>query len=537
VTANRVALSAAVLVVTAVSFFWFPGHTYLESDTQIYIPILEHLWDRGAFTADAMASRPHVTYTVYDEVALVLRKVTGLGFEPILLGQEFVYRALGVLGLFLMAAAMGLPAPAAMLAAAIASLGAMVAGPMVLTVEYEPIPRGFALPFVLLAMGMAAHGRWLGASVAASIGFWFHPPTAVAPCWLLAFAALYQRRRRPLLPFVGATVFFLMLVFIPERPPEGQQVFTRIDVALEQIQRYRANYNWVSVWTGIWAGQYLFLFAFVVAALVRIWKSVPGVLRFLLITLPVTGLVSVPASWIFLEQVKWMLIPQFQPARYLLYVTLFAAFLGAVAGAHAALKRRVLEAFGFFVVAFLIPIDAKLFTLMPPERLITAVVLALLATGALALTAKRPKLLAPASALVGLAAFLLIPLYGGKAAAPNPESAEVRALAEWARKKTAGESVFVFANAGRGLEPGVFRARSLRALYVDWKSGGQVNYLKSYGHLWWRRWNEVKQPQPLERYCRSRIDYVVFDKAKAPAGPPVYENSRFAVMGCVSGPE
>ena len=68
---------AAVLLIAAVSFFWFPGHTILQSDTQIYIPILEHLEDESALKNDIMAVRPHVTFTVYDEVSLTLRRLTG----------------------------------------------------------------------------------------------------------------------------------------------------------------------------------------------------------------------------------------------------------------------------------------------------------------------------------------------------------------------------------------------------------------------------------------------------------------------------
>src|SRR5437868_11038074 len=89
----------AVLTLTALSFFVFPGHTILQSDTQIYIPILEHLADPSVLSKDIMASRPHVTFTIYDETALVLRGVTGLSFEHVLMAQQFVYRAIGILGL------------------------------------------------------------------------------------------------------------------------------------------------------------------------------------------------------------------------------------------------------------------------------------------------------------------------------------------------------------------------------------------------------------------------------------------------------
>ena len=171
---DRLLTGAAILVITLLSFFWFPGHTFLQSDTQIYVPILEHLWNPSVLANDAIASRPHVTYTIYDEVALGLRKITGMGFEPVLLGQHFVYRGIGVLGLYLIGLSCGLTGASALIIAAVASLGAYVVGPTVLTVEYEPVPRAFALPFVLLSMGLREEGagpgrRWLRRSDSSSI--------------------------------------------------------------------------------------------------------------------------------------------------------------------------------------------------------------------------------------------------------------------------------------------------------------------------------------------------------------------------------
>src|SRR3954468_20579992 len=89
----------AIALLTAVSFWWFPGHTILQSDTQIYIPILQHLEDPSVLAKDAMAVRPHVAFTIFDEVALACRRLTHLSFEQILLGQQLLLRGLGILGL------------------------------------------------------------------------------------------------------------------------------------------------------------------------------------------------------------------------------------------------------------------------------------------------------------------------------------------------------------------------------------------------------------------------------------------------------
>jgi hypothetical protein len=173
-------VAAALILLTAVGYLEFPGHTYLLSDTQIYIPILEHYRDPSLFTREMVAIRPHVAFTIYDEMALGLRHFTGLGFEQVLTIQQLLFRALGILGVFLIATSMGLSRQMAFVVSSVFTLGATIGGPTVLTFEYEPIPRGFAVPLLLLAAGMVAHGRDFGAGIAAALAFLYHPPTSGA---------------------------------------------------------------------------------------------------------------------------------------------------------------------------------------------------------------------------------------------------------------------------------------------------------------------------------------------------------------------
>src|ERR1044071_5785035 len=95
-------LAAAVLALALLTFFEFPGHTWLQQDTQIYVPILEHLRDPSVLRNDVLVQRPHVSFTLYDEIALALRAATGLGFGQVLAGEQIVTRALGIWGLYLM---------------------------------------------------------------------------------------------------------------------------------------------------------------------------------------------------------------------------------------------------------------------------------------------------------------------------------------------------------------------------------------------------------------------------------------------------
>src|SRR5437588_6937021 len=131
------ATAAACLALALLTFFQFPGHTWLQQDSQIYVPILEHLRDPSVLGNDILVQHPHVAFTLYDEVAVTLRGVTGLGFREVLMFQQVLTRAVGIWGIVLMAQAMGLGLGMglnqAWLVAGICSLGASIAGPAVLT--------------------------------------------------------------------------------------------------------------------------------------------------------------------------------------------------------------------------------------------------------------------------------------------------------------------------------------------------------------------------------------------------------------------
>src|SRR5260370_38518927 len=153
---RRVQVASAICVLPIVTYSQFPGHTYLQADTQIYVPMLEHIWDPSALPSDLIVQEPHVSFTLYDEIAQGLRKLTGLSFRQLLAGQQIFFRALGILGLYLIASSVGLSTAASLLVAAIVSLGATINGPAVLSFEYEPTPRGFAVGLVVLGISLLA---------------------------------------------------------------------------------------------------------------------------------------------------------------------------------------------------------------------------------------------------------------------------------------------------------------------------------------------------------------------------------------------
>src|SRR5581483_512821 len=100
-------LCLGLAAVTWLEFQFFPGHSYLEGDTQIYLPMLERLDAPGFLSRDLVATHPNVTYTIYDELTLCLH-AAHLDFHAALVGQQLFCRAAAILGVFLLALSTGM---------------------------------------------------------------------------------------------------------------------------------------------------------------------------------------------------------------------------------------------------------------------------------------------------------------------------------------------------------------------------------------------------------------------------------------------
>jgi hypothetical protein len=521
--AERLVVGLWITGFTLLSFFVFPGHTWVQQDTQLYVPMLEHIWDGSTLAKDLVATSPHLSYTLYDEIAIALRWVTRASFQAVLVAQQLLFRALEILGVYLLVSAFPLSRRAALLVAGVFALGAIIDGPAVLTFEYEPVPRGFAVGLILLAVGLAARGRMLASALAASVAFLYHPPT-VYSFWVVFVAlALWRREWRALVVLVCAVGALLVAAKFQVDVSEKQVFWARIDAPWEALQRMRAPYNWVSTWRVALFWQYAILWVLSAAAY---WRLRPQGGRAFLLGMPVIGMLSVPASYLLLERMGWALIPQFQPARALLFVTAVAVILAASAGARAAETRRWIEAALWFVVVFAVPMQGCLVTPQWPLRhWVLAVGLAILAAVAMRFE------WAP---VVAVAACVLLPTFGRVENYPRWDRSDLLQLAAFARERTDKDAVFIFADAGKNLYPGMFRAESERSVYVDWKSGGQVNYYKNMGEEWWRRWQSahglVFERSRLPELQKLGIDYLVLGSSLRLADrSPIYENRGFVV--------
>ncbi len=542
---HRFLVIAAAALITLLGYFQFPGHTYLQSDTQIYVPILEHLQNPQLLVRDIVAVKPHVSFSIYDEVSLALAALTRLDFQWVLEAQQLLFRFAGVVGLYLIATSMRFSPRIALLLAAALHLGATIGGPAVLSVEYEPVPRGFAVPLVLLSIGLVAHGRWTWSGIAAGAAILYHPPTVLPLLAALAVLVLWRKgegrdRWHVVWAVLASTAVLLVLSGLQAGVTEKQVFLGHIDSALEMLQRYRGSYNWVTMWSTYWFWQHLVLFGAAAVAFLRLRPVMPTNLRVCYAVMSVYGLLMIPFSYVVLEVLKWSIMPQIQPARAVLFLDVIATLAAAASGILAAQGRRFVEAFLWFVVVYAVPANVRVLQILLPDLtdpIILRRFLVVVGLSALAVLAvwmeKRGRSLIPWVAALVLP-FFLIPGFGQIQNYPPLHTPQLDQLAEWARTRTSTEAVFLFPDAGRGLQPGVFRARSVRAVYVDWKSGGQVNLLKNFADEWWHRWRlaiptNYRTPD-FPQCAKLGIDYVVLKhEHRLDSEIPRFENSDWVV--------
>jgi hypothetical protein len=295
----------------------------------------------------------------------------------------------------------------------------------------------------------------------------------------------------------------------------------RLDPFQENLQHMRAAYSFVSSWN--WRYYLDFAVQTLVGAIAfwRLRKDIPAPLRDFLWGLPVVGILCVPLSWILLEHEHWALIPEWQPARAILFVSLMTALLSVAAAVK---TTGFVERAIWLTAAFLMPIQHLMIGReIHPWPLALAVAIAILSTFA---GAVREEAL-----VLAVIPLLLIPQF----LVVNASSErDLQQVADWARVSTPQPALFLFPDSGTSLAPGVFRARALRGLYVDWKSGGQVNYFPDFSREWWRRWVETGSgrwqvtPQDFPRLAAMGVDYVVV-KSPVPGATAIYTNRGYAV--------
>jgi hypothetical protein len=481
-------LALAFSAITCVEFQVFPGHSYLEGSTQLYVPMLERLDSPGLLSRDLVATHPNLNYTAYDEATLFLHDLGHLDFRTALLVQQILFRAAAIIGVYLLLCAAGFSTPWALGITTIVNLGGFLPGVGLRLVDPEPVPATFAFGLSLLAMGCLARGLPLLCGLAGGLALIYDPALA-AVLWITVLIAFFadQRLRKVIRPALTILIVFaLLLANLAQLQPgvmDSEALFGRIPHHVAAILKSRTPGGWVPLWAGHEIWLYLAILICGLWAVARIWPSLNRQARWLFLAPSLLGILSVPVSAFLLAQFGWWFFPQLQPARALLFTVEFSLIASAIAGVQALRVRNRVESLAWFLFVF--------------------------------------------------AMIIATPLAAPRAPRISDREA-VTDLARWAEASTWGSSMFLFPDAGRDLYPGVFRAESRRALWVDWESGAQSCYSGSLAGTWNERWHrEMEGPFSARRLQASLplpIDYYVLKASNRLTGVrPVYANSAFVV--------
>ncbi len=214
-------------------------------------------------------------------------------------------------------------------------------------------------------------------------------------------------------------------------------------------------------------------------ATARIWSHLNTQLRWILIMLPALGVAGVPLSYLLLEAANWRLIPQIQPAGTLVFTVALTSAALAIAALHGFAERRWNQVVPCLLAVLLLP-----FVLPRPPR--------------------------------------------------YSNEKEIAQLANWAQETTWGGSMFLFPDASRELYPGMFRALSSRAVWVDWATGRQVASSDLFADEWFRRWQDTMEPKiqcgKLREFLLLPIDYFVLKRENALRNAhPAFATAHFVV--------
>jgi hypothetical protein len=510
----------------------FPGHTYLQADTRIYVPMMERIYNPILFLNDPMITRPHLALTAYDEIAIGLRNYAGLDFEHGLKFQQIIFRACAAAGLLLLALRLGLALPEAFFAAGVVILNAGSLG-MGIT-EPEPVARSFALGLLLLGAGLAVSGSFLAAGIAAGLGFLIHP-TTMAPFYAVAAFIVLRRVARPILlaPLLPAAVVLLLLMHFQTGGTEPIHFFGVVAPFQQALQRQYISSSFVSEWDVRKVLDCLLESAVAGAGFWRLRDRLRPPLREWLWGFAAAGVLCVPFSWVVLDQLNWTMAGPWDPTRALVFITLLCALLSAACGIFAAREGRWWEAPAWFAVAMALPVKDSLTTWFVNPWLIVLVLALAAASTAGAWLAARTRGITLVAA--GVLPFLTYPA-SGLVRPPEPvDSPELRQLARWAKASTDETAVFLFADEAYA-GSGAFRARALRSIYVDFEGRALVNYFPVFAAEWARRWSDVRygrwpvRPEDFEQLAEWKINFVVLRKEHAiPSKRAEFSNSHYVV--------
>src|SRR5215475_8869189 len=70
-------LGLYLILIVFGSYHYYPGTSICEEDTQIYLPLLLKAQDATLLKNDLIAQYPHIAFTLFDELTLVVSRFLG----------------------------------------------------------------------------------------------------------------------------------------------------------------------------------------------------------------------------------------------------------------------------------------------------------------------------------------------------------------------------------------------------------------------------------------------------------------------------
>jgi hypothetical protein len=585
-----------LILIVLLSVWCYPGASVCEEDTQIYLPLLLRAQDTSLLKNDLITQHPHTAFTLFDELVLFLSTFFGWSLPAALTALLLASRCLLFASFFLLFRVFGCVREVALALAGLMMLGGVIPGAQILIVEYEPVPRGLAFSLTLAGLALVTRRRVLGGTFLGCLGFLLHPTTTL-PFWLGWLTVLRSAKREfssnqrlgaAVLPTTAALL--LTIVALGSSPGEQSRYFLSfIDKPWEVLLKSRTPYVFVSEWNR--CDFYLLSMAGLV--LWFAWRRCQPVesqlLRSFVLVTVLWGSIMVPVSWVLLDQFKLAILPQLQPARALIFMVAFTAVFSWVATwkglvadplklenhlwmisslffaldrtlllllwpllsleilKHSLLEkasspdwRRWIQGSSLLaqllfvaLIAATKPCNLELFSWTTAQEMSFVLALSLALGVLLARRSVSPGWAYPSLLILIVLLFVALPHVFKKPAGARDRS-EIRELADWAKSATPVDAVFLLPDAGRDKATGVFRFYAGRAVFVDWKSGGQVNFSRSFAIEWGRRWDDtMERPLSLAKVrelAENGVDYLVTEKPHSiPSLELAYETRTFYV--------
>ncbi|MCC6263777.1 MAG: hypothetical protein IT169_09390 [Bryobacterales bacterium] len=545
---SHIPATFGLLAILIAGFLIYPGRHFLTSDTQIWTVMMEHTLHPDYLGKDLLAQHPHIGLSFYDEIVNGLRAATGLSMEQVMFGHLVLFRAVFLVAVYVLGFTLCQSRLLALWMAASLQLIYYIAGPTVCVMEVEPVPRGYSLALGMLAVALLANGRKWGAAWALGTAMLFQAVVVYPMLLCMAGWTLFSReeesvlrRLRYWLPIVGMAMAVLTLSIAAQGGTGG--MFVTVPEWLQDVQRMRASYNWVSLWPHSLVTMHVLLCAVAGISFFRLRRNSNEALRWFLWGVPVVALCSIPIAWLTMERLHLMIAAQAQPARALAAMYALGVVALFSAGILASRQGKWVEGgcwlLGAYSMVFLdrtVPFFQQLAASHSLDsQWLWIPVLALAGLGSLWLLPRKPALSSALFFVLMAAPFAIYRLeFHADVMAQDARTPEVMALAAWAERDTSRDDVFLFPGFERSVQPGVFRSVARRALYVDWKAGGQVNFDIDFAQEWWARWNDAGKgkfdPRRAAHFEHLGIDYLVVPRAAAIEGlPPLYANKAFTV--------